>query len=145
MSQHLTTVQQALREYLRLVEGVGMADPVDAGEELQRYPPGTSLTVVRRDLVRLAMASRGVDYSIDCFCHRGIWERFVSVRYEPGWEVDPATGIISGKPVESPTPGDAATIARDREIFEGERAKRQAAARRGKGGPSRAKGTAENH
>ena len=145
MSQHLTTVQQALVETLRIVECAGPRDPCEIGEELARFPRGTGLNVVRAELIRLAMESRGVDYSIDCFCHRGIWERFVSVRYEVGWEIDPATGIILlGRTEEKAASGPAELVERERLVFEHERAKRQAAHNRASR-PKAEKKTAEYH
>lgn len=145
---HLTTVQNELVETLRLVECAGPRDSCDIGEELARFPPGTGLAVVRRELIRLAMENRGVDYSIDCFCHRGIWERFVSVRYEEGWEIDPETGIIlSGRTEPEPeTVNRAAIFKRERLAFEYDRAKRQAAHNRATGRTaSKDKRSATNH
>lgn len=147
MPSYLTTVQQELVEVIRVMEGVRMRDSIEAGEEITRFPRGTSLDAVRAELIRLAMASRGVDYSADCFCQKGIWERFISLRYQAGWEIDPATGTILTDREQKVTETAASITERERLAFEAERLKRQRAhdraASRGKN-DSR-KRTAENH
>ncbi len=122
-----TTVREA-REQLRVVTGVTMADPVELGEEVARFPPKTSHTVVMREALRHALAAPGLDVCADVFSHKGIWERFAHLCIDPAWKVDPATGIILDRPLE-PT-GIADIGASTRSAFERDRAKREAAAKR---------------
>lgn len=119
-----------VREEIRIVICAGMCDPIELGEEVARFPPGTGLDVVRLEMIRIADESRGVDVSVDVFCHKLIWERFVSVCYEPGWKIDPATGIIleRDEPVADMTAADLARLERGR--FEHERARRVTAQKR---------------
>lgn len=83
-----------VRETIRVVIGAGVGDPVSLGEEVARFAPGTSLTVVRAEMVRVAMANRGCDVAIDVFCHKVIWERVVSTCYAEGLKVTAGTGVI---------------------------------------------------
>lgn len=125
MRQHLTTVQAGFVECVRVVACAALGDSVDEGEEIARFPAGTELQTVRRTVIANALASRGVPYSADVFTHKGVWERFLTVRYEPSWMVDEATGIILEGRTERPE-SDEAALAREREAFERERAKRNA-------------------
>ncbi len=127
---HLTTVQNALVETLRVVLGVSIADPVELGEEVARYEPGTGLDVVRRELVRLAMESRGVDFCIDVYSHKGIWERFAHVCYDVSNEIDPATGVILNRTECDTDRTPAELIESEKARFEHDRAKRAAQTKR---------------
>lgn len=142
---HLTTVQAALVETIRIVECASMRDSTEIGEEIARFPAGTSLDTVRAELVRLAMENRGVDYSADVFCNRGIWERFASVCYRSDWEIEPETGIILSGRNEVLVGSISSSVERDRAIFEHERKKRTASHNRAAGRTKKAEITAENH
>ena len=128
--------ERPIREELRIVECVGMSDPIDHGEPVAEFPPGTGFSVIQTVLVELAMANRGVDYSVDVFSHKAIWERFASVRYEAGWTVEPVTGIILSRGDSGPGPDaraelkPAEVIEQERAHFEKDRARRLAAASR---------------
>lgn len=123
MRTHLTTVQAEFVESLRVVACAAVGDGIDEGEEIARFPRGTSLAHVRKLLVEQAESNRGVSFAADVFTHKGVWERFVSVCYEPHWAIDKATGIIlEGR--AAPTDTVAAFVSREREAFERERGKR---------------------
>jgi hypothetical protein len=140
-----TTVHEQ-RELLRVVMCVGIGDSVEFGEEVKRYPPGTSLTVIRADMIGFADDNRGVDYCIDVYSHKGIWERFVHVCYDPAWKIDRATGIILERPSEPHAVSDADMIAAERTKFEAEREKRRVIlARRARRGQGKATRTATDH
>jgi len=134
---------------MRIVEGVGMRDPVSAGEELARYAPGEDFSAIRAEVVRLASENRGVDYSIDVVNSLGfqpMWCRFLSVSYEAGWIVTPRTGIIESKPeVRSPR-SVGELVATDRAKFEAARDKAKTKhARQQNRGQGKAAKTATNH
>jgi hypothetical protein len=124
-----------------------MNDPVELGEEVARYEPGTSLTAVRLDVIRLASESRGVDFAVDVYSHKGIWERFVHVCYTERDEIDPQTGwILNPETVKQTERTPAEVIAAEKERFEHDRAKRerQAKAAANRGQKTEAK-SATNH
>lgn len=123
MRSHLTTVQNAAVEVVRVVACAELGDSIEAGEEIGRFPAGTDLQKVRRFTLAHAVGSPGVSYSLDVFSHKGVWERFATIRVEPGTTVDPDTGIIlEGRATECI--GDESALKLEREAFDRARAAR---------------------
>lgn len=144
-----TTVEPLVVGTMRIVEGVALRDPTELGEEVARFPPGSAMGDVHAELVRLASANRGVDYSVDVVNSLGfspLWQRFLSACYEPEWIVEPRTGIIESKPEQLAKRSVADHVAVERAKFDGARAKAKAKHARaaGRSQPKAAK-TATNH
>lgn len=124
----------------------GMGDPIDAGEVIREYPPGTPTSAIHADMVNAANATRGVAFSVDVFSFKLFWERFMSVSYEPGWQVEPNTGIILERHEPAPAIDTRSHIGRERAAFDRDKAKRETAARRAANrGQSKTAKTATNH